>query len=116
MYKRQGLYNADCSVAPVLIFLEDHKAETLSRAVTAAEDFAAQHNTDELQVVLAAGNAGIEAATNEVIAASETTMLIAVYAAVSIMCLLTFRSLAATLCVILPLVLTSVLGLSLIHI
>ncbi|HAG19020.1 MAG TPA: RND transporter, partial [Pseudomonas sp.] len=53
---------------------------------------------------------GIEAATNEVIAASETTMLIAVYLAVSIMCLLTFRSLAATLCVILPLVLTSILG------
>ena len=108
--RAEGLYNADCSVAPVLIFLEDHKAETLSRAVAAAEEFAAQHNTDELQVVLAAGNAGIEAATNEVIAASETTMLIAVYAAVSIMCLLTFRSLAATLCVILPLVLTSVLG------
>ncbi|MBA4245827.1 MAG: RND transporter, partial [Pseudomonas sp.] len=108
--RAEGLYNADCSVAPVLVFLEDHKAETLSRAVAAAEEFAAQHNTDELQVVLAAGNAGIEAATNEVIAASETTMLIAVYAAVSIMCLLTFRSLAATLCVILPLVLTSVLG------
>ena len=66
--------------------------------------------TASLEFRLAAGNAGIEAATNEVIAASETTMLIAVYAAVSIMCLLTFRSLAATLCVILPLVLTSVLG------
>jgi predicted RND superfamily exporter protein len=108
--RAEGLYNADCSVAPVLVFLEDHKAETLSRAVAAAEEFAKQHNSDELQVVLAAGNAGIEAATNEVIAASETTMLIAVYAAVSIMCLLTFRSLAATLCVILPLVLTSILG------
>ena len=37
-------------------------------------------------------------------------MLVAVYLAVSFMCLLTFRSIAATLCVILPLVLTSVLG------
>ena len=108
--RAEGLYNADCSVAPVLVFLEDHKAETLSRVMAAAEAFSAEHSTDDLQVVLAAGNAGIEAATNEVIAASETTMLIAVYAAVSIMCLLTFRSLAATLCVILPLVLTSVLG------
>jgi predicted RND superfamily exporter protein len=108
--RADGLYNADCSVAPVLVFLTDHKAETLTRVVKVAEDFAKQNNKDDLQFILAAGNAGIEAATNEVIAASETTMLVAVYAAVSIMCLLTFRSLAATLCVILPLVLTSVLG------
>ena len=78
--------------------------------VAAAKDFAEENNREGLEFVLAAGNAGIEAATNEVIAASETTMLIAVYLAVSIMCLLTFRSLAATLCVILPLVLTSILG------
>ena len=108
--RADGLYNSDCSLAPVLVFLNDHKAETLERTVAVAEEFAKEHSTEGLQFVLAAGNAGIEAATNEVIAASETTMLIAVYAAVSIMCLLTFRSVAATLCVILPLVLTSVLG------
>jgi uncharacterized protein len=108
--RADGLYNSDCSVAPVLVFLNDHKAETLERAVKVAEEFAKEHNSEDLQFILAAGNAGIEAATNEVIAASETTMLIAVYAAVSFMCLLTFRSIAATLCVILPLVLTSVLG------
>jgi len=78
--------------------------------VSAAREFAEANNREGLEFVLAAGNAGIEAATNEVIAASETTMLIAVYAAVSFMCLLTFRSVAATLCVILPLVLTSILG------
>ena len=104
------LYNSDCSLAPLLIFLEDHKAETLSTAVAVVEDFAAKNNTDEHQFLLAAGNAGIEAATNDVIAASETMMLIAVYSAVIIMCLITFRSFAATACVILPLVLTSVLG------
>lgn len=108
--RADGLYNADCSVAPVLVFLNDHKAETLERTVKVVEAFAKENNKDDLQFILAAGNAGIEAATNEVIAASETTMLVAVYAAVSIMCLLTFRSVAATLCVILPLVLTSVLG------
>ena len=94
----------------MLVFLEDHKAETLTVAVKAVEEFAAERNTDDYQFLLASGNAGIEAATNEVIAASETMMLIAVYAAVIFMCLLTFRSLAATACVILPLVLTSVLG------
>ncbi|HKM26993.1 MAG TPA: RND family transporter [Thiopseudomonas sp.] len=108
--RADSLYNSDCSLAPLLIFLEDHKAETLTTAVAAVEDFAAQNNTDEHQFLLAAGNAGIEAATNDVISASETTMLIAVYSAVIIMCLITFRSFAATACVILPLVLTSVLG------
>ncbi len=108
--RAEGMYNGDCSLAPVLVFLNDHKAETLEHVVAAAREFAEENNREGLEFVLAAGNAGIEAATNEVIAASETTMLIAVYAAVSFMCLLTFRSIAATLCVILPLVLTSILG------
>ena len=108
--RADALYNSDCSLAPLLVFLEDHKAETLSTAVAAVEDFAVQHNTDEYQFLLAAGNAGIEAATNDVISASETIMLIAVYSAVIMMCLITFRSFAATLCVVLPLVLTSVLA------
>lgn len=108
--RAEGMYNGDCSLAPLLVFLNDHKAETLEHVVSAAREFAEANNREGLEFVLAAGNAGIEAATNEVIAASETTMLIAVYAAVSFMCLLTFRSVAATLCVILPLVLTSILG------
>ncbi|WP_407291110.1 efflux RND transporter permease subunit [Stutzerimonas zhaodongensis] len=108
--RAEGMYNSNCSLAPVLVFLNDHKAETLEHVVSAAREFAEENNREGLEFVLAAGNAGIEAATNEVIAASETTMLIAVYAAVSFMCLLTFRSVAATLCVILPLVLTSILG------
>ncbi|MCO6059422.1 RND family transporter [Pseudomonas sp. MOB-449] len=108
--RAEGLYNSDCSLAPVLVFLNDHKAETLTRAVTAVEAFAKEHNKDGLQFLLAAGNAGIEAATNEVIAQAELTILILVYICVAVMCLITFRSIAATLCIVLPLILTSVLG------
>ncbi len=108
--RAEGLYNSDCSLAPVLVFLNDHKAETLTRAVTAVEEFAKDHNKDGLQFLLAAGNAGIEAATNEVIAQAELTILILVYICVAVMCLITFRSIAATLCIVLPLILTSVLG------
>lgn len=108
--RADALYNSDCSLAPLLVFLEDHKAETLTTAVAAVEDFAAKNNSDEHQFLLAAGNAGIEAATNDVISASETMMLIAVYSAVIMMCLITFRSITATACIIIPLVLTSVLG------
>lgn len=65
--RADGLYNNTCSLAPLLVFLNDHKAETLDRAVRAVQDFAKQNSTPDLQFLLAAGNAGIEAATNEVI-------------------------------------------------
>ncbi|MEG5263757.1 RND family transporter [Pseudomonas sp. JDS28PS106] len=108
--RADGLYNNDCSLAPLLVFLNDHKAETLDRAVKVVQDFAAENSTPELQFLLAAGNAGIEAATNEVIKRSELTILVLVYICVAAMCMITFRSWAATLCIVLPLVLTSVLG------
>src|SRR5690606_26763811 len=108
--RADGLYNNDCSVAPVLVFLEDHKAATLKRAVAAAQTFADEHNQEGLEFLLAAGNAGIEAATNEVISKAELLTLILVYLCVGIMCMITFRSFAATLCIVLPLILTSVLG------
>lgn len=108
--RADGLYNADCSLAPVLVFLNDHKAETLDRAVNAVKEFADTHNKEGLEFLLAAGNAGIEAATNEVIKSAELTILILVYICVAVMCMITFRSFAATLCIVLPLVLTSVLG------
>lgn len=105
-----GMFNSACSLAPVMIFLDDHKAETLQRATAAVEEFAAEYNTDDMQFLLAAGNAGIEAATNVVIEASQTKMLLTVYAVVILMCLITFRSIRAVLCIIIPLALTSVLA------
>ncbi|WP_457440633.1 efflux RND transporter permease subunit [Pseudomonas sp. TE3786] len=108
--RADGLFNNDCSLAPVLVFLNDHKAETLDRAVNAVKAFAKDHDTEDLQFLLAAGNAGIEAATNEVIKQTEFTILILVYICVATMCMITFRSVAATLCIVLPLILTSVLG------
>ncbi|UVE16460.1 RND family transporter [Pseudomonas sp. LS44] len=108
--RAEGLFNTDCSLAPVLVYLNDHKAATLKRAVKAVEEFAAENNTDNLQFMLAAGNAGIEAATNEVIAKTELTILVLVYLCVAGMCMITFRSFAATICIVLPLILTSILG------
>lgn len=104
-----GFLNADTSFTPLLIFLNDHKAETLERVVKVVEAYAAEHNSDQLEFLLAAGNAGIEAATNRVIADAQYQMLILVYGVVTLLCLLTFRSIRTVLCIILPLALTSVL-------
>ncbi len=53
--------------AHAYVYLTDHKAETLTRVVDDVEAFARHNNTDEAQFLLAAGNAGIEAATNIVV-------------------------------------------------
>lgn len=104
-----GLINGDCDLAPMLVFLDDHKAATLQRVVAEVKQFADTHNSDQYQFLMAAGNAGIEAATNEVIGSAQYEILIWVYGAVSFLCLLSFRSITATICIILPLTLTSVL-------
>lgn len=104
-----GLMNMSCSLAPVIIFLEDHKAETLDRAVLAVEKFAKINDSEHAQFVLASGNAGVEAATNQTIKASQNRMLLLVYVVVSFLCFLAFRSIRAVVCIVAPLALTSVL-------
>jgi predicted RND superfamily exporter protein len=103
------LFNTDCSVMPVIAFLKDHKAETLDAVVAIADKFAKENSTEDRQFLLAAGTAGIEAATNIVVREANHTMLLYVYLAVTLFCLITFRSWRATLVALLPLVLTSIL-------
>lgn len=103
------LFNTDCSLMPVIAFLKDHKAETLDAVVAIADKFARENSTEDRQFLLAAGSAGIEAAINIVVREANHTMLLYVYAAVTLFCLITFRSWRATLVALLPLVLTSIL-------
>lgn len=105
-----GLLNADASVIPVMVYLKDHKAETIQRVVTAVKEFRAAHQSDRARFQLATGNAGVMAATNEVVSAAQFPMLLWVFGATILLCLLSFRSWRATLCVVLPLVIVSNLG------
>jgi len=105
----RGLYNDDCSLLTMYAFLSDHKADTLSRVVDTVEAFAQANNYGNAEFLLAAGNAGIEAATNIVVKKASHEMLWWVYGAVIILCLITFRSWRAVVCAVLPLVLTSIL-------
>lgn len=132
-----GLLNSDCSGIPVMIFLTDHKAETITRVVDAVKAFRAENDawhpgvnlrlrladeakaaaergedwdSDAANMRLATGNAGVMAATNEVVKANQMPMLLWVYAAVIVLCLLTYRSFFATLAIVLPLALVSLLA------
>lgn len=103
------LFNQNCDLLTVYVYLTDHKADTLTSVVQTVEQFAATHNTDQIQFLNAAGNAGIEAATNIVVKRSNIQMLFMVYAAVIALCFITFRSWRAVVCTVLPLMLTSIL-------
>jgi predicted RND superfamily exporter protein len=106
----RGLYNDACSLLTLYVYLRDHKAETLTRVVDHVEAYAAANDGPDAQFLLAAGSAGIEAATNIVVKDAWRTMLGLVYAAVALLCFVTFRSWRAVVVAMLPLMLTSVLA------
>lgn len=107
--EKTELASNNCDLLPVIAYLADHKSTTLDRVVATAAGFAEIHDTPERQFLLAAGSAGIEAATNLVVSHSIIEMYLAVYGAVALLCFLTFRSWRATLIALIPLVITSLL-------
>ncbi len=104
-----GLLNKDCSVMPVVLYLADHRAETIERVVAAVKDYREAHATPDVKYRLATGNVGVMAAQNEEVKAKEFVILGWVFAAVTIMCLVNFRSVIGTIMVIVPLALVSIL-------
>ena len=187
-----GLLNSGCSVMPVMVFLNDHKAETIERVVESAKSFQADYLAKEKAAVydivagavseeeleplqqildpllneyseldygenserptlvafldeklaesgkieasqlntvtsaleaelpesgfkpvkfrLATGAVGVMAATNEAVEAAQVPMMIWGYLAVTLLCLISFRSVRGTICVVLPLVVVSLLA------
>ncbi len=112
MWIPRSLTNLDCTFDPLYISLQDHKAATLNAVVNKIQDFINNpaNQGPDFKFSLAGGNAGIDAATNIVIAQANNQMLYLVYAAVILFCFITFRSWRAVLCAVLPLVLTSILA------
>ncbi|WP_223668514.1 efflux RND transporter permease subunit [Kangiella shandongensis] len=190
-----GLLNSGCSVMPIMVFLTDHKAETIERVVGSVKSFQSDYldaekskvmtlvdtsfgslESSEREVIkselapvldgyselsyheddakpeleeyvtdqlsgsetisedqlkqltsaledelpasgfkpvkfrLATGAVGVMAATNEAVAAAQMPMMIWVYLAVTLLCLISFRSVRGTICVVLPLVVVSLLA------
>ena len=103
------MFNQNCDLLTVYAYLKDHKADTLTSVVNTVETFAAQYGSDDIRFLNAAGNAGIEAATNIVVKKANVQMLFLVYAAVIVLAFITFRSWRAVVCAVVPLMITSVL-------
>jgi len=128
-----GLLNSDCSAMPIMVFTTDHRAETIARIVQRVKvmreelnigdlSFELEHEVleelasegevtpERLKFRLATGNVGVMAATNEDIAAAEKPMLALVFGSIIILCLITYRTVLGTLCIVLPLVVVSTLA------
>lgn len=105
-----GLLNSDCSVMPVILFLEDHKADTINTVIEAVKATAIELGSEQVQFKLASGPVGVMAATNEAVEAAQLPMMLYVYGAVIALCLISFRSIRATLVVVLPLYVVSTLA------
>ncbi len=113
-----GLMNSDASVMPIYLFTRDHTAETISKIVKAAREYCSEHQPlcNNLKISLMGNNLGVMAATNEEVEASQTPILLYVYGAVILFCLIAFRSFRAVACILLPLGLVSLLGYALMSI
>ena len=99
--------NAGCTALPITIFLRDHQSMTINSVVDDVKKYAKTNNTNLINYKLAMGNAGVMAATNEVIATSEILVNFALFVAVSILCLVVFNSFSITLSIVLPLLLVT---------
>jgi hypothetical protein len=103
-----GLNNESCRAIQVMIFMKDHEGATIAHAISEIKRFIADNQVPGVVLRLAGGNVGVMAATNEAVSEAEERMLLAIFGALALLCLLTFRSIKAMLCVLVPLTLVSI--------
>ncbi len=105
-----GMMRKDCSMTAVHLFLTDHKATTINRVIAAVKEFRFRQPMDGVKIRLAAGNAGVLAATNEEVEHSELPMMLYVYAAIALLVFVVYRDLRAVLACCLPLTIGTFVG------
>ena len=103
-----GLNNESCRAIKVMVFTRNHDGTTIAHVVKEIRRFIADNPVEGVNLRLASGNVGVMAATNEAVSAAEVTMLLAIFGSLTLLCLITFKSVRAVLCIIVPLTMVSV--------
>jgi predicted RND superfamily exporter protein len=106
----KGFMKADCTMSAVHLFLTDHKATTINRILDDVKQYRASHPFPGITVRLAAGNAGVLAATNEEVAGSELPMMLYVYGAILILVFVAYRDWRAMIACCAPLSVATFIG------
>ncbi|MGE8365938.1 efflux RND transporter permease subunit [Cupriavidus sp.] len=104
-----GMNTSNCQAIQVLIYTANHEGATIAHIVKEIRRFIAEEKTPNVMFRLGGGNIGVMAATNEAVEEAEVTMLLSIFGAITLLCLLTFRSWRAVLCIIVPLTIVSIL-------
>ncbi len=103
--------NMGCEFMNIRIFLSDHKGDTIREVIKKAKEFIAAHPLPGgAKFVLAGGNAGVMAATNEEVTSAQWPMLIAVYISIFIICYISYRKVKTSVFIMTPLVIVSILS------
>lgn len=105
-----GFNNESCRAIQVLLFTEDHEGSTIHHIVEDIKTFIDENQVEGVTMRLASGNVGVMAATNEAVEEAEARMLLCLFGALILFCLVSFRSWTALLCVLVPLVGVTVMG------
>ncbi len=105
-----GLYDPLCTVLPINVYLADHKATTIKAVVAAAKAYREKFPYETVKSRLASGNVGVQAATNEVLEATELPMMLYVYATIIALVFITYRDWRATVACCVPLTVATFLG------
>ena len=101
--KADGATDADVDADPEIVAMRAQEDEAL-------ETWKGMTANCPVNFALATANVGVMAATNETVSAAQFPMLMWIFAAIIVLCLITFRSLRATLCIVIPLALVSILA------
>jgi len=103
-----GLNKEGCKAIQILVFMKNHDGALIAHAVNEIKKFIAANPVEGVKLRLATGNVGVMAATNEAVGEAEERMLLAIFGALILLCLITFRSIKAVICVIVPLAMVSI--------
>lgn len=124
-----GYMNKSCKMTAVHLYLRDHKATTITHVLDRVKTYRTQYpfkgvninvmspgqpeataDSDNLMIRLAAGNAGVLAATNDEVSKSELPMMLYVYLAIVVLVFIVYRDFRAMISCCLPLTVSTFIG------
>ena len=102
--------DGDWTNATITCFYKEYNNDLIKRCIGKAEEFIKERTPEKVNFRLAGGLLGILAAVNEEVEYSFWVSLVVVFSAVFLLCVTTFRSVAAGLILIIPLGISQVLA------
>lgn len=108
----ERLADRDFKTGAITLFFRDHQGDTIRTAVARIKEFAAANPLPGMQLLLAGGFAGVTAAVNEVILASQIESIALALLVLVLCCAVTYRSLNAGMFFMVPVILANTLTFS----